>query len=84
VHRWLPRVAHERGWPITADHCFARVVLDNTVGGVWTAHLDGRPAYRQLSPAQLREAIRLADRMLREGRPAVEALNRKSLAWRGE
>ena len=71
----LPRAARREGWPISEDHCFARVVLD---------HVDGRPAYEHLSPAELEEAVALADRMLEAGRPAVEALNRDSLRWRGE
>jgi hypothetical protein len=80
----LPRAARREGWPIQEDHCFARVVLDSVFGDVWYDHVDGRPAYEHLSPAELEEAIALADRMLEAGRPAVEALNRNSLRWRGE
>ena len=80
----LPRAARREGWPIRDDHCFARVVLDNVFGDAWYGHVDGRPAYRHLSPAELAAAVALADRMLEAGRPAVEALNRDSLRWRGE
>ena len=80
----LPRAARREDWPISEDHCFARVVLDNVFGDVWYDHVDGRPAYEHLSPAELKEAIALADRMLEAGRPAVETLNRDSLRWRGE
>ncbi|OYR42215.1 hypothetical protein DJ82_03145 [Halorubrum sp. Ib24] len=79
----LPKQAAEAGdWPIHRDHCFARVVLDGLFEGVWYDHVDGTPAYEQLSADELRAAIAIADRMLEEGKPAVEALNRQSLRWR--
>ena len=31
----LPGLTGARGWPIRADHCFQRVLLDVAVGGVW-------------------------------------------------
>ena len=80
----LPRAARREDWPISEDHCFARVVLDNVFGDAWYDHVNGRPTYEHLSPAELEEAIALADRMLEAGRPTVEALNRNSLRWRGE
>jgi len=30
----LPALAIERHWPVSADHCFQRILLDNAVGGV--------------------------------------------------
>lgn len=69
-------------WPITRDHCFARVVLDNIFEDKWSHHISRPPAYKQLSEDQLQAAIGIADRMLTEGRPAVEALNEQSLRWR--
>lgn len=77
------RAAETEGWPIRLDHCFGRVVLDNLFEAEWYEHVDGRPAYEHLSAEQLRKAIDIADRMLEEGRPAVEQLNRQSLKWRG-
>lgn len=71
-------------WPIRADHCFARVVLDNVFGGPWYDHVTGRPAYERLSVAELEAAIDIADEMLVEGQPAVETYNQKSLGWRDE
>ena len=70
------------GWPITDDHCFARVVLDTLFEDEWSHHINRSPAYKQLSEDQLRAAITIADRMLTEGRPAVEELNERSLRWR--
>ena len=70
------------GWPITDDHCFARVVLDTLFEDEWSRHINGSPAYKQLSEDQLRAAITIADRMLTDGRPAVKELNEQSLRWR--
>jgi tRNA U54 and U55 pseudouridine synthase Pus10 len=83
VHRTLPARAREAGdWPIRADHCFARVVLDAVFGDVWDDHVEGRPAYRHLSADELRAAIDIADRMLDGGRPVVVELNANSLRRR--
>jgi len=80
----LPERARASGeWPISADHCVSRVVLDNVFEDEWYDHVDGRPAYEHLSHEELERAIALADRMLSEGRPAVETLNANSLRWRG-
>ncbi|ELZ61463.1 MULTISPECIES: hypothetical protein [Halorubrum] len=76
----LPRAARDRdGWPVDEDHCFVRIVLDDLFDDVWYEHVPGRPAYEHLSPSQLREAVETAERMLDEGRPLVDELNRRSL-----
>ena len=81
----LPEKAQRNdGWPIHLDHCFGRVVLDNLFQDEWYGHVDGRPAYENLSEEELRDAIRIADEMLQRGRPAVERLNDNSLRWRGK
>jgi hypothetical protein len=83
IHDMLPAQARASGnWPIEADHCFARVVLDNLFGGVWYDHVDGRPAYKHLSQEKLHTAIEIADQMLANGRPVVADLNENSLQWR--
>lgn len=85
VNGALPAAARCAGdWPIREDHCFARVVLDGVFADVWYDHVDGRPAVDHLSPAELRRAVGLADRMLREGRPTVARLNARSLRRRDE
>ncbi|ELZ46991.1 hypothetical protein C464_10059 [Halorubrum coriense DSM 10284] len=83
VREELPARATD-DWPIRADHCFARVVLDNVFGGPWDEHVSGRPAYERLSVAELEAAVEIADVMLAEGRPAVERYDENSLRWRGE
>ena len=85
VNEELPAQAQNSdGWPIHLDHCFGRVVLDNLFGDEWYSHVDDRPAYKHLSHTELQEAIEIADRMLTEGKPLVEELNRNSLRWRDE
>lgn len=81
----LPQAARAAsGWPVSEDHCFARVVLDTLFDDGWYDHVDGRPAYEQLSGEQLRAAIDIADRMLEGGQPVVEELNERSLRRRGK
>jgi hypothetical protein len=81
----LPAAAREHGWPIRLDHCFMRVILDAVCRGCWYDHLDRRlAAYKQLTDAQLREAVTRGEQMLAEGRATVEAMNRQSLRWRGK
>jgi hypothetical protein len=79
----LPAAA-DQSWPVDTDHCFQRIVLDALFEDVWYDHVDGRPAHEHLSAAELQAAVGVADDLLREGRPLVEALNRDSLRWRGE
>ena len=81
----LPQAATSGdGWPIHQDHCFARVVLDNVFEDEWYEHVEGRPAYDNLSATELRTAITIADRLLEEGPSLAIELNRRSLRWRGE
>ena len=80
----LPRLAESMRWCVRDDHCFMRIVLDHLFGGCWYDHLDRRlTAYKQLSPAQLAEAIGLCERMIEEGEPLVWRMQVQSLRWRG-
>ena len=78
----LPGLARERGWPVSADHCFQRILLDDAVGGCWYDHVTGRPAYRHLPDGLLAHAIASARAMAAEEADLV-AMNARSLAWRG-
>ncbi|SDF22325.1 hypothetical protein [Halorientalis regularis] len=85
VHERLPAAARDgEEWPIHADHCFARIVLDDLFEDEWYDHVDGRPAYEHLSAAELRGAIDTAHRLLDEGPSLATELNRNSLRWRDE
>lgn len=77
----LPRMAATHDWPIRADHCFQRVLLDVAVGGVWYDAVTGRPAYRFIAADILKRAVELGQDVL-AGREDIAALNRRSLAWR--
>jgi hypothetical protein len=83
TRRVLPALAAERGWPVRADHCFQRILLDHAVGGRWYDHIAGRPAYRCAETDVLARAISLA-RLVLAGEADLHALNRQSLAWRGK
>lgn len=77
----LPALARERGWPVRYDHCFQRILLDNTFGGVWYDYIAGRPAYARASDEAIDRALLLA-RACVAGTADLVELNRKSLYWR--
>ena len=79
----LPALARARGWPVRADHCFQRILLDHACGGRWYDHIAGRPAYRHADDAVLARAIALGEAAV-AGEVDLVALNRQSLAWRGK
>lgn len=79
----LPPLAQARGWPISADHCFMRVFLDNACDGRWSDCIDKRPAFRHASDTVLAQAVALAKAVL-DGSEDLTRLNTRSLAWRGK
>lgn len=81
TRRELPGHAAARGWPVRADHCFQRILLDNAVGGVWYDAVEGRPAYRHVAAPVLERAVALGQAAA-GGEADLHELNRRSLAWR--
>ena len=79
----LPALAAARRWPVRADHCFQRILLDAACGGRWYDHIPARPAYRHAPPDILARAIALGDAVI-AGTEDLHALNRRSLAWRSK
>ncbi len=79
----LPALASPRGWPVRADHCFQRILLDHAYGGRWYDHIAGRPAYAHAGPDALTRAIEIG-RAVIAGDVDLHALNRQSLHWRGK
>lgn len=79
----LPALAAERRWPVRADHCFQRILLDHAIGGCWYHAIIARPAYRHADDAVLERALALG-RAVVAGAADLEALNAESLAWRGK
>jgi hypothetical protein len=81
TRKTLPALAAARAWPVSADHCFQRILLDHVVGGCWYDHVARRPAYRHLAADALAQAV-AAGEALAAGTADLHALNRQSLAWR--
>lgn len=77
----LPALAPDRAWPVTADHCFQRILLDCACGGRWYDTIAGRPAYAHASDTILGQALALG-RSAIAGDADMTALNDRSLAWR--
>ena len=82
----LPSIARARGFPITSNHCFGRVVLDNLFQGCWYNYLTvGRvAAYKQLDLTQLQQAVNLAQSLVDLPTAHIISLNNQSLQWRRE
>jgi hypothetical protein len=80
----MPRLARSScaDWPVQEDHCFQRIVLDSVCGGVWYDHL-ARPACRNMTQAQLRQAIALCRDIISD-EADLKDLNAQSLVWRGK
>ena len=83
TRRELPALAATRGWPVSADHCFQRILLDHAVGGRWYDHVAGRPAYRHVALDRLAGAVALGDAVVADDAD-LHALNAQSLRWRGK
>ena len=77
----LPALAAGRAWPVSADHCFQRILLDNACGGCWYDHVAGRPAYTRADPAILARAVALGEAVVAGGADLAD-LNARSLGWR--
>ncbi len=87
VDRWfsltrerMPGLAKACEWPVSEDHCFQRILLDNAIGGRWVDEIPA-PAYRNAPDAILRQAISLGEAAI-AGVEDLAALNANSLAWR--
>ena len=80
----LPSMARSdrTNWPVSEDHCFQRIILDQICGGVWYKYL-GRPAYKHLTKGQAQRAEELC-RDIADGRADLRQMNQQSLIWRGK
>lgn len=79
----LPALAKTRRWPVSADHCFMRILLDAVHEGQWDSVVQGRPAYKHIELERLVAAVKLAKSVV-AGTADLWALNAQSLAWRGK
>ena len=81
----LPAEARKRGWPVTEDHCFMRILLDRLFGDCWYHHLDTRlTAYKQLNDKQLRRCIAMAEQLLAADVNVLQQWDCQSLTWPGK
>lgn len=86
----LPKLAKDRNhaqskWPVTLDHCFARIILDNTVGQgsqQWDTVIK-KPAVKHMTAAQLKDAIELGQK-IQDGKMDLQELDQISLMCRGK
>jgi methylated-DNA-[protein]-cysteine S-methyltransferase len=71
-------------WPVHVDHCFARIILDSTVGidAPWMEKVKS-PAYKNMSRQQLKNSIELGRKILNGEADLVE-LDNRSLELRGK
>ena len=71
-------------WPVHVDHCFARIILDSTVGvdAPWMEKIKS-PAYKNLSREQLEKSIELGKKIL-DGEVDLVELDNRSLRLRGQ
>jgi hypothetical protein len=69
-------------WPVSLDHCFARIVLDNVYGCPWREAIRP-PAWRNMEDAALARAVALAE-AIAAGEADLAALNARSLRLRGK
>lgn len=77
--------AAQAEWPVALDHCFARIILDNTVGkGVeqWDKVIP-KPAVRHMTAEQLTNAIELGEK-IKSGEMNLCELDQISLLCRGK
>lgn len=84
----LPAMAkakdEKQKWPVHLDHCFARIILDNSVGKdkLWTEVVKS-PAIKYMSEQQLKGAIKLGQ-SIADGSEDINLLNQRSLELRGK
>lgn len=74
--------ASRPSWPVSLNHCFARILLDNACGRPWR-ELVPPPAWRHMPVDRLAEAVTLGEAVLAGGAD-LDELNRRSLQLRGK
>lgn len=78
------RDSHQKKWPVTLDHCFARIILDNAVGKnkPW-ADVVKAPAAKNMTEPQITAALDLGKRIC-EGDADLVELDQRSFDLRGK
>ena len=77
-------ISAQQEWVVHLDHCFARIILDHTVGidKPWMAKIK-IPAYKNMSHEQLEASIALGQQIL-SGEVSLAELDNQSLELRGK
>lgn len=78
----MPEAATVNKWPVAFDHCFARILLDNTIGEPWR-NVIPPPAWKNTPIRTLARAISLGELAL-EHPHLLSEFNSRSLALRGK
>ena len=86
----LPKLAKandpaQSKWPVSLDHCFARIILDNTIGQgqqQWDKVIS-KPAVKHMTVDQFNAAIDLGEK-IQSGAVNLVDLDRQSLLARGK
>jgi len=82
INQKLPAAAQQGGYPVRFNHCFTRIILDNVFGKPWYEAI-AKPAYKNMTEAQMKEAIAIGQAFLDNPRACHDA-NRRSLEYRGK
>ncbi|MEO1282788.1 MAG: hypothetical protein AAFV69_13745, partial [Pseudomonadota bacterium] len=78
----LPRASKTRRWPVSQDHCFARILLDHACGRPWREAIEP-PAWRNAREETMIAALRAGESVL-AGEADLHELNHQSLRMRGK
>ncbi|MGV2831810.1 hypothetical protein [Myxosarcina sp. GI1(2024)] len=86
VNEQLAAQAKKRDFPVSLNHCFARIILDNLFNCCWYEAIDRKQdaAYKQLSVEQLERAIEIAEAIIDKPDSYIRELNQNSLRWRNK
>lgn len=82
INHRLPAAAQHGEYPVRFNHCFARIILDNVCGKPWYEAI-AKPAYKNMTEAQVKEAIAIGQTFLDDPAACHDA-NRRSLQYRGK
>jgi hypothetical protein len=76
----LPEMANQLKWPVSQNHCFMRICLDESFGKPWHACVR-QPAIRHMTDEQLQRAIDVAELIIKQPE-LIFAMNDRSIAIR--
>ena len=81
VFKHLPLKAWiDKRYAVSADHCFARIVLDTLCQWIWYDYIP-KPAINHMSQQQFKKAIEIARRCI-DDPDYCNVLNKQSIVWR--